>query len=137
MSSIDIQYSVAVRNARADAVESTIGTGAVLQLRTGPKPANCAAAATGTLLVECVAPSDWMAPAVNGVKSKSGTWAGVATGQGDIGHYRILNAGKTTCHEQGPVTLAGGGGAATVSNLTVAIGQTVTVDTFTRTEPHA
>jgi hypothetical protein len=39
-----LQYSVTVRNARLDVVESTIGVSAILKIRTGAAPANCAAA---------------------------------------------------------------------------------------------
>lgn len=35
-----IQLSTAVRNARLDAIETAIGTAAVVKLRTGAQPAN-------------------------------------------------------------------------------------------------
>lgn len=95
------QLSVAVRNARADVWESTIGTTPKLQIRTGAAPANCAAAATGTLLCEITLPSDWMATASSGAKAKSGTWSGTAVATGTAGHYRIVDSAGTTCHEQG------------------------------------
>jgi hypothetical protein len=41
-----VQLSTAVRNARLDVIESTIGTSAVLRIRSGSVPANCAAADT-------------------------------------------------------------------------------------------
>ena len=53
-----LQYSTAVRNARLDVVESTIGTSAVLKIRTGAAPANCAAADSGTVLATVNLPSD-------------------------------------------------------------------------------
>lgn len=58
-----LQYSTAVRNARLDVVESTIGTSAVLKIRTGAEPANCGTADSGTVLASCTLPSDWMAAA--------------------------------------------------------------------------
>ena len=45
-----IQLSVAVRNARLDAIESAISTGPTLEIRTGAQPANCAAADSGSVL---------------------------------------------------------------------------------------
>jgi hypothetical protein len=45
-----IQLSVGVRNAMLDAVESTIGTSAVLKIRTGAQPATVATADSGTVL---------------------------------------------------------------------------------------
>ena len=53
-----VQFSTAVRNAWLDTTESTIGTSPKLQIRTGAQPANCAAAATGTLLAEITCPAD-------------------------------------------------------------------------------
>ena len=44
-----VQLSVAVRNARLDAIETTIAASAVLKIRSGAQPANCAAADTGTV----------------------------------------------------------------------------------------
>ena len=69
-----VQYSVRVRNARLDVVESTIGASAIMKLRTGAAPANCAAADSGTVLATLNLPSDWMAAASGGSKDKSGTW---------------------------------------------------------------
>ena len=69
-----VQYSVRVRNARLDVVESTIGTSAILKIRTGSAPGNCAAADSGTVLATLNLPSDWMAAASGGSKDKSGTW---------------------------------------------------------------
>lgn len=132
-----IQHSVAVRNARLDAIETVIGTSPKLQFRTGTKPANCAAAATGSLLAEVVCPSNWMADAAAGVKVLAGSWSVTATGAGDAGHYRLLDSTGTTCHEQGTITVTGGGGDMTVDNVSIAVGQTVTVTTKTLTEGNA
>ena len=61
-----MQYSVTVRNARLDAVESSIGTTPILKIFDGTMPANCAAADAGTVLATCTLPSDWMAAASSG-----------------------------------------------------------------------
>ena len=68
-----IQYSVAVNNAKLDAIETTIGISAILKIRTGAAPANCAAADAGTVLATLSLPSDWMAGAASAAKAKSGT----------------------------------------------------------------
>src|SRR4051794_21113113 len=110
-----LQYSVAVRNARLDAVESTIGTAPILKIRTGAPPANCAAARTGTVLATVTLPSDWMAAASSGTKAKSGTWEDtIADAAGTAGMFEILDSTGTTCHAQGTVTATGGGGDMTV-----------------------
>lgn len=67
-----LQYSVGVRNAKLDAVETTIGTAPILEIRSGAPPADCATADSGTLLASMTLPSDWMAAAASGQKAKSG-----------------------------------------------------------------
>lgn len=126
-----LQYSVAVRNAQLDAVESTIGTAPILIFRTGAPPANCAAADTGTLLDTFALPSDWMAAASSGSKAKSGTWTISGDAAGTIGHFRIKDSTGTTCHIQGTVTATGGGGDMTMDNVVIAVSQAGTVNTFT------
>jgi hypothetical protein len=131
------QLSTDVRDAMMDAIESTIGTAAKLQIRTGSAPANPAAADTGSLLVEMDLPSDWLGASSSGVKSKSGTWSGTASGTGTAGHFRIKDSTGTDTGIQGTVTATGGGGDITVDNASIATGQAVTVNTFTLTAPNA
>ena len=133
-----LQYSVAVRNAQLDAVESTTGTAALLRIYSGAAPANCAAAASGTLLAEMTLPSDWMAAASGGSKALSGTWQDAsANATGTAGHFRLLDSGGTTCHAQGTVTATGGGGDLTLDNTSIASGQSVTITSFTITAGNA
>jgi hypothetical protein len=136
-----VQYSVAVRNAKLDTFETTAGTSAKLRIYSGAKPADCATAASGTLLVEMALPSDWMSAASGGVKAKTGTWSGTgAAGAGagtNAGYFRIVDTAGTTTHMQGTVTAAGGGGDMTLDNISIAQNQTVTVNTFSITEGNA
>lgn len=133
-----LQYSVAVRNAKLDAVETTIGTAAVLKIRTGAAPANCAAADSGTVLASCTLPSDWMAAAGSGTKAKSGTWEDTsADATGTAAHFRLYASDGTTCHAQGTVTATGGGGDMEVNNTSFASGQAFSVTTFTLTAGNA
>lgn len=127
-----LQYSVAVRNAQLDAVETTIGTSAVLKIKSGSAPANCAAADSGTVLATLTLPSDWMAAASSGSKAKAGTWEDTsADATGTAAHFRLYASDGTTCHAQGTVTATGGGGDLTVDNTSFASGQSFTVTTFT------
>lgn len=98
-------------------------------------PANCAAADAGTKLVEITLPSDWMAAASSGSKSKSGTWSGTAVATGTGVHFRIKDSGGTTCHIQGTVGL--GSGDLSLDNTSIATGQTVTISTATLTDGNA
>ena len=129
-----LQYSVTVRNAQLDAVETTVGTAPLLRIYSGAAPANCAAAASGTLLAEATLPSDWMAAASSGSKALSGTWQDAsANATGTAGHWRLYDSGGTTCHAQGTVTATGGGGDLTLDNTSIASGQSVTITSFTIT----
>lgn len=132
-----VQLSVAVRNARLDAIETTIGVSPKLQIWTGSIPANCAASATGTKLVEMTLPSDFMAAASSGSKALSGSWTGTGITGGTAGYYRIVDSGGTTCHEQGTVTATGGGGDLTLDNTSIATSQTVTISSMTKTDGNA
>jgi hypothetical protein len=133
-----IQYSVAVRNAMLDTIESTIGTSARLKIFDGAMPANCAAADAGTLLADLTLPSDWMAAASAGSKAKSGTWSdSSADGTGTADYFRVYESTATTCHIQGTVTATGGGGDMTVDNINFAAAQAFTVNTFTLTRGNA
>src|SRR4051812_24287136 len=68
-----IQLSTTVRNAMLDAIETAIGISAVIKLKTGAQPANCAAADSGTVVATISLASDWMAAASSGAKSFSST----------------------------------------------------------------
>ena len=125
-----INYSVAVRNARLDAIETAIGTAPLLRIFNGAKPTAAADAATGTLLVEISLPSDWLSAASGGVKSKAGTWSAIAAATGTAGYFRILDTAGTACGIQGTVTATGGGGDMTIDSAAIALGGTVTVSTF-------
>lgn len=133
-----LQYSVAVRNAKLDAVETTIGVSAVLKVRTGAPPANCATADSGTVLATLSLPSDWMAAAASGSKAKTGTWEDAsADATGTAGHWRLYATDGTTCHAQGTITASGGGGDMTVDSVSFTAGQNFTVTGFTLTAGNA
>jgi len=124
-----LQYSIAVNNARLDAIETTISTSAKLRIYTGSAPANCAAAATGTLLVEMALPSDWMAAASSASKAKSGTWSGTASGTGTAGYFRIVDSAGSTTGLQGTAGMSGTD--LILDNSSIATSQVVTVNSFT------
>lgn len=127
-----IQLSTAVRNAILDALETEVGTTPILKLRTGTKPADCATADSGTVLLSETCPSDWLAAASGASKVLAGTWQATATGGGGtVGHFRLYKADGTTCVMQGSVTATAGGGDMEMDNPVLADGQTVTVPTFT------
>jgi hypothetical protein len=135
---VALQFSTGVRNARLDQIESTIGTSAVLKIRTGAAPADVATADSGTVLATLTLPSDWMAAASGGTKAKSGTWQDAsADNTGTAAHFRIYASDGTTAHLQGTVTATGGGGDLTVDNVSFASAQSFTITAFTLTAPNA
>lgn len=133
-----LQYSTTVRNAQLDAFETAVGASAVLKIRTGSVPANCAAADSGTVLASCSLPSDWMAAASSGSKSKTGTWEDTsADASGTAAHFRLYASDGVTCHAQGTVTAVGGGGDMTVDNTSFSAGQSFTITSFSITAGNA
>lgn len=135
-----LSLSTAVKNARLDAIESTIGTSPILRIYDDGNggssiPANCAASAVGNVLATITLPSDWMAAASNGAKAKNGTWQDTsADADGTAEYFRIYDSTGTTCHIQGTVSKTGGGGELTLDNDSIASGQSVTITGFTLTE---
>src|SRR5258706_3662241 len=114
-----IKLAVATRNSRLDAIETEIGTAPVLKIRTGAQPADCATADAGTVLATMTLPSDWLAAAASGSKSKSGTWQDTsADSAGTAAHFRIYDSGGSTCHIQGSV--GQGSGDMSLDNTNIA-----------------
>jgi hypothetical protein len=133
-----IQLSVSARNARLDSIETTIGTSAILRIRSGTAPANCAAADSGTVLATINCPTDYMAAASSGSKAKSGTWEDTsADATGTAAHFRLYDSAGTTCHLQGTVTATGGGGDMEVNSTSFSAGQSFTITSFTLTDGNA
>lgn len=138
----DIQFDVATRNARLDAIEQANGATCALELRAGAKPANCAAVDAGLVLATIDLPADWLAPATAGSKTIAGTWQdSSADNAGTAAHFRLYKSQITkdgsTCFMQGDVSGPGGGGAMEVDNPILAAGQQFTVTAFTLTDANA
>lgn len=136
-----IQFSIAVRNAMLDAIETATGVSAKIQIYTGTAPANCAAPSTGTKIAEFTLTSNWADDASGGSKSLAAATLPLSTsginGGGVAGYYRFVDSAGTTCHEQGTITATGGGGDMTIDNTSIAAGQTVQITGFTKTAPGA
>lgn len=134
---MSFQFSDAARNAAIDAIEASIGASPKLEIRSGPLPANAAAADAGSLLVEIQLPLDWLETAATGVKTIKGIWTGAgsaaAAGGTNAGHFRIKDSSGATTHVQGTITITGGGGDMELDNPNIAQNQSVTVTTFTLT----
>lgn len=133
-----VQFSLSIRHARLDAIETTIGTGAIMRLRTGAPPANCGTADAGTVLASITLASDWAAAASAGAKAWNNLpVAFTGSASGTLGHYRLYASDGTTCHEQGTITVTGGGGDMTVDNVSLNNGQGGNITGKTQTEGNA
>lgn len=122
-----------------DAIETAIGTSAILKIRTGAQPANCAAADSGSVLATINLTSDWASAAASGVKA----WSGVpvsdtsADNTGTAAHFRLYASDGVTCHEQGTVTITAGGGDIEVDSTSFTAGQQFNITAWTWTAPNA
>lgn len=131
-----VQFSVAVRNARLDAVETAIGVSPIMRIRSGAAPANCATADSGTVLATVNLPSDWMAAAAAGAKALSGTWQDAsADATGTAAHFRVYDTGGTVCGIQG--TVGTSGTDMIVDSVSFTAGQQFNVTAFTLTDGNA
>jgi hypothetical protein len=122
--------SVALRNARLDAIETAIGASPLLTIKT---------ASGGTTLAVLTLPADWMAAATGGTKSKSGTWSDAsADASGDATYASITMSGAPFAIEwYGSCSEAGGGGDIILDDTTIVAGQTVTITSWVWTDGNA
>lgn len=127
-----------VRSAMADAAVDLIDAGpgaGTVQIRTGGQPATAGAAASGTLLGTLTLSDPAFGAAVNGVAT-----AGAVTGDssadatGTAGWYRVLDSTGATVMD-GAISEAGGGGDMILDKVTVIAGGTISITSWTVTQP--
>lgn len=122
----------AARNRQVDSIGDDFNNG-TLKIYTGSQPA-AGGAASGTLLVTITLPADAMAAGSGGVASKSGTWSGTAGDTGTAGWFRIESSAGSRWYD-GAVTATGGGGEIELTSTSITSGQTVTITSFSVTQP--
>lgn len=137
-----VQFSIPVRNARADAFESVIGASALIKIFGDDGsgiPANCAAADdSATVLATVTCPADWMDDAAAGAIAKLGTWQDAsADASGTADHWRLYESTGTTCHGQGDITNQAGTGSMKVVDTSFTATLPFTILTFGWTEGNA
>lgn len=126
-----MQYSVAHRTAAMADIITQVGATGFIIIYTGALPANCAAAATGTLLVSMPCSATYGAASA-GVMTANAITATAATGTGTAGYYRLCTSSAgTTVVEQG--TVGTSGTDLNLNNTSIATGQTVSVTSKTNT----
>lgn len=129
-----VKYSVALRNAQADAITTTVGAAGLLGIYSGTRPANVAAAITGTLLAMVTMGSPWAAGAAAGVVSPTVPQSDLsADNTGTATHFRQWKADGTTAVADGDVATSGAdmnlntvslvaGGVFTITSFSATIG---------------
>jgi hypothetical protein len=128
------QLSVDVRNATLQSMETTIGTNPILTISTGTVPATCATANTGTVLATMILPTDWLGAPGAGNINLSGNWQDLsADASGTAAHFRLFDGAGTACHMQGTISATGGAGDMQLDNTNIAVGQQITITSFSIT----
>ncbi len=131
-----IQYDTTHRNNNVADITTQAGTTAYLLIYTGSPPANCATAATGTLLASLPMSNPIAGTPSGGVLTMSAITSEAASATGTAGYWRICTSSAgTTCVAQGLVyptsTLTTSAATASGNVLTfastsgLAVGQTV------------
>ena len=112
---------------------------AILEIRTGAAPGP-SAAATGTVLASITIPAAAHNASASGSATKAGTWEDTsADATGTAAHFRIRASGDangadaTVQRVEG--TVGQGSGDLSLNNTSIAAGQTVTINTWTLTQP--
>lgn len=129
------QFSVTVRNARLDAIETAIGVAPTLYLYSGAEPVNCNASDPGGLLATLTLPSDWLNDAASGSKTiASAPWIGSFSADGTVASFRVKDSGGVV-HIQGSVGV--GSGDLRLDDVTAVNGGPVNVLSFDLTDGNA
>lgn len=102
-----MQLSTTARNARLDAVTSTVGNAGLLRIYSGSAPANCAAAATGVLLSAHTLASPFAPGASSATLSPTLPSDATAAASGTAGYWRVYKSDGTTCVLQGTLGTSG------------------------------
>ena len=132
-----LKYSTTLRNAQLDAITTAVGTSGILRIYSGSRPANVAAAITGTLLAECVCNASAFAAAASGGVLTANAIANdsSANASGTASHYRLFRSDGTTAVIDGDVSTSGAD--LNLDNTSINSGQVVSITSFTITAGNA
>ena len=132
-----LKYSTTLRNAQLDAITTAVGTSGILRIYSGTRPANVAAAISGTLLAECVCNASAFAAAASGGVLTASAIAddSSANASGTASHYRLFRSDGTTAVIDGDVSTSGAD--LNLDNTSINSGQVVSITSFTITAGNA
>jgi hypothetical protein len=130
-----LQFQTTLRNNRLDQIIASLGASPLLRIYSGTKPANVAAAITGTLLAELA----FSATAAPGAASGVLTFNAIANdtnadATGTATHFRMLTSGATAI-VQGDVSTSGSD--LNFNTTSIVAGGVVAVTSWTITEAGA
>ncbi len=128
-----LKFSTTLRNQLADSFGGSFDSG-TMAIYSGAPPADPQTAPTGVLLATINLPADAFAAAVTGVIAKNGAWSASVASSGTAGWFRLANSGGTI-KVDGTAGVAGDTPDAVLDNKVLVAGGTVTVNTFTLTQP--
>jgi len=126
------------RTASANAIAALVDAGTAsgtIQVRSGAIPATPNTAATGLLLGTLTFSDPAFSAAVAGVATANPiTGDAVADATGAATWFRVLDSSGNAVFD-GDITVTGGGGSLTLDNINVIAGGTISINTFTLTQP--
>lgn len=131
-------YSTTLRNAQLDAITTAVGNAGKLRIYSGTRPANVAAAITGTLLAELTTGTPFAGAASAGVltvNAVTGDTSADATGTAT--HFRQWKSDGTTGVIDGTVSATGGGGELQLASTAVTATEPVNVTSYVITRGNA
>lgn len=131
-----IRKTDACENETLDTGFDAVFNSGILEMRTGTQPAAASAAATGTVVWTKTLSADVFAAASAGVKGLVAALQAVGVAAGNAGWFRLKKAADTDAVTEaearvdGSVTATGGGGDLTLDNVSIAVDQSVTVNSL-------
>lgn len=129
-----VSLSTTVRNARLQAVLDAIGGNAQIRMFTAPRPANVAAAETGTLLAELTGGTPLAPPPVGGTATANPiTQDSAANATGVAAWARIRTSGGSAVLDV-DCSNVGGGGEIELITTSITAGQPVQWSSLVLTE---
>jgi hypothetical protein len=125
-------YVAATRNAKLDAITTQVGTGALIEIYSGTRPAT---GGTATTILAQLSISGAFAAAASGGVLTVNTVTGdtSANASGTASWFRVMTSGSTPKID-GSVTATGGGGDLQLVTTTITAGQPVNITSFTITD---
>ena len=135
---LELQLGGVLRQAMIVSYTTSVGGSPKLIFRNGTKPSSCTAADAGTMLAILTLPATWVSSATGITTITNGPWSGTGATAGTITHYRLKDSAATASDNSGTTHEQGSCGTGTfdinLDNLVIAVGQTVSIATWNRTQ---